>query len=205
MKYVYKTVSIDEFVNGGAEMSSLTRASMTSTKPKLPKTGIKALTALAGDELSFGKNISEILDRILNFYGIDGWEYWQTIELGAHAMQTLGGKAITGLVGNITGGAFNPNSRKYPIVIFRKAMTDEEYIKYEEVMALEEKQKEELEKTKQEEKSQSYSKPYIPIESQMNDEAEALGIIFDGEKYCFKEFKYDKVQDAIAYARKNAS
>ncbi|QWD08407.1 hypothetical protein G6716_04890 [Polynucleobacter paneuropaeus] len=36
-----------------------------------------------------------------------------------------------------------------------------------------------------------------------NDEIAKYGITFNGEKYCYKDYKYDKVQDAISYAKKN--
>lgn len=41
-----------------------------------------------------------------------------------------------------------------------------------------------------------------PDESTLKTEAEALGITFDGEFYHFKTYRYEKLKDAIVYARR---
>lgn len=57
----------------------------------------------------------------------------------------------------------------------------------------------------QEQSSKASSEPQNDskqFNSSNDDESSKYGITFDGEKYCYKEYKYDKLEDAIAYAKK---
>ena len=129
MKYIYKTVSVDEFITDGS--SSFLHRANKIPKGKAPGKGIDSFAAVLGDDTTFAKNISEVLDLLLNYYGEDGWEYWQTIELSVSAMKTARAKAMGNIADNLFKGTVsNPEVRKYPIVIFRKAMAVEEHLTY---------------------------------------------------------------------------
>ena len=65
MKYIYKTVSVDEFITDGS--SSFLHRAHKIQKGKAPGKGIDAFTALLGDDTTFAKNISEVLDLLLNY------------------------------------------------------------------------------------------------------------------------------------------
>jgi hypothetical protein len=130
MKIIYKTVSIDTFLRGdGRQWKSNAVA---------PKKGMGVLDQVFASEETFAANMIEILDFLLNFYGEDGWEYWQIVELSTPGIKSAGAKAIQGLIGNLTtnsDGSSNPDSRKYPIIIFRKSVDDEEYRQYKNSLA----------------------------------------------------------------------
>lgn len=185
MKYTYKVVSVDEFVRGEGSHS----------KGK----AIGADKAFLATEDSYASNMRELLDYLLNYFADDGWEYWQTAEFNPQSMKTTGAKVTQALVGKLsssvlgagTGGALNNEVYKYPMVIFRKSMTDEEFD-----LIKEEREKEYKERwTKK-------TEPQLTTE-ELDVESSNYGITFDGEKYCYKDYKYDKLQDAIAYAKKN--
>ena len=124
--------------------------------------------------------VARQLNALINSQSLLGWEFYQ--------INSVGITVSPGCIASLLGQKGFP--LLYDMAIFRREISLDQSSK-----PLQQEQVSQPLKEAQSALSQS-----MPAEG---DEAQKYGITFNGEKYCFKEYKYDKLEDAIAYAKKN--
>jgi len=124
--------------------------------------------------------VAKQLNSLINSQALLGWEFYQ--------INSVGITVSPGCLASLLGAKGFP--LLYDMAIFRREMAID-HIKPA--------------PQKQETVSTPKEQPQAPSPSihANNDEAANYGISFDGERYCYKDYKYDKLQDAINYAKKN--
>ena len=103
MKYIYKTVMLNEFVKSEVGKKYIS--------PKLNQNYLYSATA-------------KMIQALLNYYAKDGWEYWKNDTFSTVHAQSIGSKLLWG---NGAGDMFDA-----PLFIFRKEHTDELQKQFEE-------------------------------------------------------------------------
>ena len=124
--------------------------------------------------------VARQLNALINSQSVLGWEFYQ--------INSVGITVSPGCIASLLGQKGFP--LLYDMAIFRRELSTEKSSNpptHEQVATSMNEPQKDL--------SQS-----IPVDG---DEAKKYGITFNGEKYCYKEYKYEKLEDAIAYAKKN--
>jgi len=128
MKFIYKTVALENFLSGAYSGSGLSAKFQSGSGNKM---GISTLTALFGGERDQAKKMSDLMDYLLNFYGAEGWEYYEMLEFSPNAMKSNTTRSAEKLVNSLV-SVTDSFQGKYPILIFRKNVSEEEFIIYQE-------------------------------------------------------------------------
>ncbi len=187
MKYIYKVVSLDDYLKGVINNESYKNGFGKAS-------GLGVSSFLKDSKTAMGKVSSKIWEDMLNEFAKNEWEYWQTIDF-SHSSLDVVGEGISGQVMEFAKGVVGqtPLRSASQLIIFRK-LTDTQQTSTDISVT-----------TYTNSEPPSSNSVNEDLSNHLNDEALLYGITFNGEKYCYKEYKYDKLVDAISYAKRNSS